>query len=284
MKKKTMVALFGGLLCGGALGLMAPNGDRSRLAQLQPFEEVPIAHRGLFDNESDHPENSSKAFSLAMQHGFGIELDVRLTKDGVPVVFHDDNLFRICGVRKKAEDCTDEELREYRLFSSEEAIPRLADVLRQINGAVPLVIEIKAEYEVDRICEAVMALLSSYPGVYCIESFSPFVLKWFREKEPQILRGQLSMDFMNPKNETGKPWLVKFAAKNLMGNVFSRPDFISYEFSDAENFAMTVNRKAFAGKSAAWTIRSEDELCYAKKYFDMIIFEGFIPEKTGVYR
>lgn len=134
MKKKTMAALFGGLLCGGALGLMAPNRDCSRLPQLQPFEKVYIAHRGLFDNESDHPENSSKAFSLAMQYGFGIELDVRLTKDGIPVVFHDDNLFRICGVRKKAEDCTDEELREYRLFSSEEAIPRLADVLRQING------------------------------------------------------------------------------------------------------------------------------------------------------
>lgn len=279
MKKKARIAFAVGALSAGVLYTMAPTGDRSRKARLRPFEEVPVAHRGLFDNQSDHPENSMKAFSRAMEHGFCIELDIRLTKDGIPVVFHDEGLFRACGVKKKTEDCTAEELQQYPLFSSAATIPRLKDVLEQVNGAVPLVIEIKGEYDVNPICNAVMALLSAYTGLYCIQSFSPFVLKWFRENAPEVLRGQLSMDFTDPQKETGKPWLVKFTAKNLMGNVFSRPDFISYELSGAENLPLTISRKAFHAKTAAWTIRSEEELNYAKKFFDIIIFEGFLPQE-----
>lgn len=276
-KIKTVIGL--GMIAGGMLYSMAPNNERGRRVRLRPFENTRIAHRGLFDNMSDWPENSIPAFRRAMSYHFGIELDVRLTKDEVPIVFHDENLKRACGVDRYVADCTFYELQKYHLFGTFETIPKFSDVLKEIGGEVPLVIEIKAEYDVVSICKKVMRELYSYPGIYCIESFSPFVLKWFKDHEPNVLRGQLAMDFFDPDENIVKPWPIKFTAKNLMGNLISRPDFISYKWKGAKSFPMLVSRKIFEAKTAAWTIRSQEELEFADEYFDMIIFEGFIPEE-----
>lgn len=284
MKVKSLLTAAAGLVGSGVLYTMAPNGDRSRRGRLRPFSSVRIAHRGLFDNRSDHPENSLPAFRRSMEYGFGIELDVRLTKDGIPVVFHDDDLFRACGVKRRVSDLTYEEIIQYTLFDSSETIPLFETVLKEVDGAVPLIIEIKAEYDVIDICQKTMRKLYHYPGLYCIESFSPFVLKWFKEHEPFVLRGQLAMDFFDRENSIEKSWPVKFIAKNLMGNVLSRPDFISYEIKGAESIPMIISRKVFEAKTAAWTIRSKEELEYADQYFDIIIFEGFIPKETEVIK
>lgn len=282
MKKIKGIALSSlALLAGGALYGMAPNSDRTRRQRLRPFEAVAIAHRGLHDNASDAPENTLPAFRKAVDAGYGIELDVRLTRDGIPVVFHDEDLKRAVGAEEKVEDLTYDELKKFRLFSSEETIPRFEDVLNLIGGKVPLIVEIKAEYDVFEICNKVMRKLYCYPGIYCIESFSPFVLKWFKDHEPNVLRGQLSLDFFDPQLEKKKPWFVKFTAKNLMGNVFSRPDFISYDFHCARNLPLTLSRKLFEAKTAAWTVRSEEDLAFADQFFDIIIFEGFKPDRNG---
>ena len=279
MKLKHKAIIAGCLGGASALYCMAPNKDQTRDKRLRPFEDHYIAHRGLFDNNTDRPENSKKAFLSAIEMGFGIELDVRLTKDGLPVVFHDDDLYRVCGIHKTVSESNYSELLKYRLFSSDEIIPLFEDVLRLVDGKVPLVIEIKAEYDVAEICEKVMKLLYCYPGHYCIESFSPFVLKWFKDNEPFVLRGQLSMDFFDESKQISKPWFVKFTAKNLMGNVFSRPDFVSYELNGTKSVPMHVHRDIYHGKSAVWTIRNQKDFDYAKKYFDIILFDGFIPDE-----
>lgn len=281
---KCLASAMLALTVGGALYAMAPNADRNRRQRLRPFESVAIAHRGLHDNVSLVPENSMAAFQKAIDAGYGIELDVRLTRDGIPVVFHDEDLNRAFGTTKRISDLTYEELKRVPLFQSKETVPLFEDVLSLIDGQVPLIIEIKAEYDVFEICNKVMRKLYGYPGIYCIESFSPFVLKWFKDHEPYVLRGQLSLDFFDPQWEQKKPWSIKFAAKNLMGNVFSRPDFISYEFSCAQNLPLTISRKIFEAKTAAWTVRSVEDLAFAEKYFDIIIFEGFKPERNGKIR
>ena len=73
------------------------------------------AHRG-FHGEEGIPENSMAAFKKAKGSGYGIELDVQLTKDGVMVVHHDYDLKRTCGVNKKITDLTYRELCRYRLM------------------------------------------------------------------------------------------------------------------------------------------------------------------------
>ncbi|WP_461752522.1 glycerophosphodiester phosphodiesterase family protein [Methanocorpusculum sp.] len=128
------------------------------------FTEYRIAHRGLFDNSTAAPENSLPAFKKAADAGYGIELDVQLTKDREVIVFHDDNLHRSSGVDTLISDCTYEMLQEYRLFHSDEKIPKLSDVLSQVNGTVPLVIELKnaSASEYAELCERTAACLDTY--------------------------------------------------------------------------------------------------------------------------
>ena len=163
--------------------------ETGRKARMQAFERQYIAHRGFHDNRSECPENSLPAFERAIQMGYGIELDVQLTKDGVPVVFHDWDLKRAAGVDRKIRDCTFEELQSYRLFGSSQTIPAFETVLELADGRTPLIIELKAEIVHRELCEKCAVLLDRYPGEYCIESFSPLALGWFKRHRPNVLRG-----------------------------------------------------------------------------------------------
>ena len=127
--------------------------ETGRKARMQAFERQYIAHRGFHDNRSECPENSLPAFERAIQMGYGIELDVQLTKDGVPVVFHDWDLKRAAGVDRKIRDCTFEELQSYRLFGSSQTIPTFEAVLELADGRTPLIIELKAEIVHRELCE-----------------------------------------------------------------------------------------------------------------------------------
>src|SRR5690606_10174328 len=113
------------------------------------------AHRGLHNNNNDAPENSIKAFKLAVEHNYGIELDVRLTRDRVPVVFHDNSLNRACGVDKLVSEVNFDELSKYRLFNSTETIPSFEEVLKIIDGKVPLIVELKSTNNIGLLCETI---------------------------------------------------------------------------------------------------------------------------------
>ena len=140
--------------------------------------QIFYAHRGLFDNEGDAPENSMKAFQKAVDAGYGIEMDIQLTKDAQLIVFPDATLKRMCGVHGKVCDYTWEELSSMKLKNSEEKIPLVSEVLQLVNGKVPLIIEYKMYQSSKRLCEIGNELLSRYNGAYCIESFHPHVLMW----------------------------------------------------------------------------------------------------------
>lgn len=102
------------------------------------------AHRGLHQDKNISPENSLAAFQLAVDNNYGIELDVNLTMDHVPIVFHDGDLKRVCGLDKKVNEMTFEELKSLRLYNSNERIPHLQEVLDLVDNQVPLIIELKA--------------------------------------------------------------------------------------------------------------------------------------------
>ena len=138
--------------------------------------KVYYAHRGLHDNDSEAPENTLAAFRLAVEKGYGIELDVQVTRDGRAVVAHDYNLQRICGVDKDIDAVTYEELKKYPILNSQETVPLFADVLELVNGQVPLIVELKCKNRKSLVCEMADSLLKDYKGIYCIESFNPAVL------------------------------------------------------------------------------------------------------------
>lgn len=238
--------------------------------------EVYYAHRGLHDNDSDAPENTLAAFAKAIEHGYGIELDVQLTKDGQVVVCHDYNLHRICGIERDVDSMTYEELKQYTIYESDETIPLFSDVLELVDGQVPLIIELKVKNMESEIAKKADELLQSYAGVYCIESFHPAALIWYRRNHPDVCRGQLAT-----RNALKGDKKANFILRHLLLNFLTVPDFIAYDINDKEAFSKNICRKLFRCPSVAWTIRSEEQLKDAEEYYDYFIFEGFLPEKDS---
>lgn len=232
------------------------------------------AHRGLHDNKSDAPENSMAAFKKAVDAGYGIELDVQLTKDRIPVVFHDETLNRVCGVEGKVRDFTYEELKQFTLLNSSERIPLFADFLKLVDGKVPLIIEIKAHEKAANVCEKADQLIRQYKGVYCVESFDPRVLLWYKKSRPEVIRGQLSSNFNKPGRR--EP-ITEFLVHYMLTNFLSKPDFIAYEHLHKKNISRMLCCNLFGALSVAWTIKSQSEMDKAGDSFRLFIFEGFIP-------
>ncbi len=237
-----------------------------------PFIKVHYAHRGLFDNEGGTPENSIAAFKVAVSAGYGIELDVQLSKDGIPVVFHDASLERMCGVKGMVWNYSLAELKQMKLAGSDETIPTFDEALKVINGQVPIIVEYKLDKVQTRVCQLGDRLLSEYDGAYCIECFHPNALIWYRKHRPEVMRGQLSMDFVKDKNYNGAKYGM---LAYLLTNVAARPDFIAYRHSDAGNLSRRLCRRMGA-LSAAWTIKNEAEYEAVKDSFDIFIFDSFI--------
>ncbi len=231
------------------------------------------AHRGLHTKDKQVPENSMAAFSAAVAAGYGMELDVNITADNQVVVFHDNDLKRVCGVDKQINDCTYEELQSYRLHNTAETIPLFSDVLKLVNGRGALIVELKHSRHNHALCERTAALLDKYKGPYCIESFDPRIVFWFKKHRPQTVRGQLSA---GRKNYRGQPFYQGLLLSGLYTNIVTRPHFVAYRHEDVKNFKLGLYR-LLGGKLFGWTVRDTDDAKSLRRYFDAIIFEFFRP-------
>lgn len=274
-----MTTILYGVLIGAAvlvlLYFLAIMPRLSHRKERKDFLGVYYAHRGLHDNTSDAPENSLAAFRKAVKAGYGIEMDVQLTKDKVPVVFHDFTLERICGREGKVCDYTFQELKQFRLCDSEETIPGFEEALRIIKGKVPLIVELKVEWMDISVCPVVDQLLREYKGLYCVESFNPLVLSWYRRYHNDVIRGQLSDGFVKSGEMKG---ILYALLQNLMLNWVTKPDFVAYNHKYADVPARKICRKLYKNMAAAWTIKSQEELEKARNKFDIFIFDSFIPD------
>ena len=231
------------------------------------------AHRGLFDNKNSCPENSLAAFKHAVDKGYGIELDVQLTKDNKVIVFHDDSLFRMCGIEKTINEMTYNELSNLRLLGTEEKIPLLTEVLEIIAGRVPLIIEIKLPNIDAKVCSYINDILLSYTGSYCIESFNPLVLRWYKKNHPNVIRGQLSGGLLHESSK--KEYTLNLLLSFLTFNFLSKPDFIAYYHFEKRNISLLINKYLFRTSTVAWTIKSQNEYENCKYFFDIFIFDSF---------
>lgn len=232
-----------------------------------------IAHRGLHSLTEDVPENSLPAFSLAVENGYTIEIDIHLTADGRVVVFHDDDLKRMCGVKGKIEKLTLAELKNLRLAGTSNKIPTLEECLAVVNSKVPLLIEYKCDGATcNHLCHAAERILKNYNGKYFVQSFYPPALLWYRRNRKDILRGQLSSGFKNKRH-------IKYKALScLLFNFLSRPDFIAYEFKYPCNIFRLIN-VWFGALPVAWTFRKQKDMDKYGKYYKAHIFEKFIPKE-----
>ena len=232
-----------------------------------------FAHRGLWS--ANVPENSLAAFMLAAKAGYGIELDIQLSKDGRIVVFHDSNLKRMCGVDRKVCDTTLEELKTLRLLGTNQQIPTLVEVLQLIDGRVPLLIELKGEDIDTTLCSKAAKILDNYRGVFCIESFNPVMLSWFKSYRPRYARGQLVTNFIKEKRKGSK--LLSFALSHMLLNFLSRPDFIAVDKKYQSGLSFKICTGMFKAKAFVWTVKTPREYTMAHRSGKFTIFEKINP-------
>ena len=224
---------------------------------------------GLHTEDGSVPENSLPAFRAAAEAGYAVEMDVHLTADDQLVVFHDDTLERMCGVPGVIDDFTLAELRALRLGDTDCVIPTFAEALEALGGRVPLLLEVKRGHNNRRLCALTLAALRTYGGPYCVESFDPTIVAWFRRNAPDILRGQLSQ----PPKDYGKA-LNKHAAAivgNVLTNVIARPQFIAYKIGPKPLSVRLC--EAMGAARAGWTSRAWTH----ERDYDIVIFEHYRP-------
>ena len=230
------------------------------------------AHRGLH-NKPVIAENSMTAFELAVKEGFGIELDIHLTRDNNLAVIHDASLKRTCGIDLKIEELDISEAKMYLLEESDDAIPDFEEVLEMVDGRIPLIVELKVvDDNVDAICRRTAGILRNYKGPVCVESFDPRAVKWFKDHEPQFVRGQLAGALGKTDPEFSKK--NDFLLKNLLVNFYCKPDFVAYRFDDRDEAGF----KRYKGPKFFWTIKDYAHLKEAEAMGAAGIFEQFNPK------
>ncbi len=241
--------------------------------RMDSFLSYDYAHRGLFNNKSDAPENSIKAIDLAVKECYGIEFDIRLTKDEKIVVFHDDSLERMCGEDIDIRSLTYEDLYSYKLLQSDQGIPLFIDVLKKVDGKIPLIIELKCENkDVDILASKASKILDKYDGQFMVESFNPLAVKWFRKNRKKFIRGQLSGGRFNNTSR-----LEGFFLSNLLINFLSRPNFIAYDHEYTDKISLKIQKYLWKSTMVAYTVKTKKDYDEKKDFYDIIIFEGFYP-------
>ena len=232
------------------------------------------AHRGLHDDT--RPENSMSAFRAALEHGYGIELDIHLLKDGTLAVMHDGSLKRTAGVDVNIADLTAEELAQYQLLGSGEPIPLFREVLDLFAGKAPLIIELKVDgSNHSALVKAAAEIMESYEGPYCMESFDPRCVYALKKNYPQIIRGQLSQNYFEYKNNLHPA--LKWVMTNQAANFLTMPDFTAYKYQDRKTFSDTLVRKFWGVQGVSWTLKTPEEYKTAVKEGWIPIVENFKP-------
>ncbi len=232
--------------------------------------ERPVAHRGLHDAQL--PENSLAAFEAAVEAGVPLELDVHASLDAEAVVFHDESLLRMTGTQGDVRAWPWDRLRDLSLGGTSERVPSLADVLRLVNGRVPVVIEIKNSGPVGVIERAVAHLLDRYTGAVAVQSFNPLSLAWFRREQPEIPRGLLAGDM----HDTDFGLLKRVVLQRMLLAPHVRPAYVGYDLQALPEPSASVLRR-LGVPLLAWTVRTREEQTRALRLADNYIFEFVEP-------
>jgi glycerophosphoryl diester phosphodiesterase len=239
------------------------------LEDLSWLTSRPIAHRGLFD--ADRPENSMAAFRNAVTRGIPFELDVQRARDGTLVVIHDPDLVRLAGQRLAVSDLDRDQLRGLRIGSSGESIPVLSQVLEEVNGQVPILVDVRrwhAERSPD-LEQAVAAEVRDYRGPLALQSFDPLAVLRLRRLVRDRPVGQITGELASAGQ------ILSALGRTMVTNLLTRPHFASYGLA-----ALPSRPAAFWRRHMpliTWTVKSSADEEQAAKVADNFLFDGYLP-------
>ena len=161
------------------------------------------------------------------------------------------------------------ELQQYKLGGTEERVPRFSDALDILAAAhVPVIVEVKAspDHRRGELCRKVLEIIDAHTGNFCVESFDPFIVAWFRFHAPDLLRGQLTAQLDDLGGNLGA-WL---SSRMLIGCI-GRPQFIAHR-TGKKSLGVKL-AELLGAMRVTWTAhdRSEEAKC------DTVIFEAYRP-------
>ncbi len=249
------------------------------IPRLHPdFLTKPLTHRGLHDVLDGRPENSRAAIRAAIVHGYGIEIDLQLSADQTPMVFHDYRLNRLTAETGTVAQMKAAQLGAIQLTGGNEGIPTLDEVLALVAGQVPLLIELKDQdgamgTNVGSLEKAAADLLSKYSGPVAVMSFNPNSVERLAEFLPGVARGIVTSAY------TPDDWPLSQVVCDHLCDV---PDydrvgasFISHELTDLGR-ARVAELKANGANVLCWTVKSTVQEVEARKVAENITFEQYL--------
>ena len=238
------------------------------MSKIAWLTERPVAHRGYHDMNKQVWENTLSAFARAIDAGFSIECDLHYASDGVPVVFHDDDLQRVCNLPGQLRDRTSAELGLLSVGGTKDKIPTLKQLLKLCDGKVPLVLELKGrEGDDEGFAESVLEVLEGYKGHVALMSFDHWLLKDLKALDSPYPVG-LTADGNEPET------FFKHDEAMQLGL-----DFISYFYGHLPNPFITAQRQRGI-PVITWTVRDEAARKQTFANADQMTFEGFDPRES----
>ena len=247
----------------------------------RPAFMTPIAHRGLHDRAAGIIENSRSAFDRAIAAGYAIECDLQLTRDGVPIVFHDATLDRLTGRSGRVIDLTADEVCAIPLLGSSagDTPQRFTELLDQVQGRVLLQVELKHQTgaATGMLAKSVADRASAYAGPIALESFDPALVALVSRFGFMGPRGIITERYERTDEDTAhlSPSRRRFL-RHLLHWPWTRFDFISAS-KDAIDLPAIRFFRALGKPVTVWTIRSAVEAGATQSASDQIVFEGFTP-------
>lgn len=238
----------------------------------------PFAHRGLHDAARGIVENTASAFQAAIDADYGIELDLREAADGTPMVFHDCELDRLTLGSGPVKAMTARGLAGVHFKATSDRMQTLAQVLVQVAGRVPILIEIKSDWGPrGRFERRIGALLCDYRGPVAVMSFDPASMAVFRAEAPQLPRGLVAERFRSAHHWGGFSRARRAAMRHLLTAFMVRPHFIAYDVQGLPALAPWAARAVFRLPLLTWTVRNEAQARAAERWADAVIFEQLRP-------
>lgn len=230
--------------------------------------ERPIAHRGYHDLNRAVWENTLSAFSRAVEAGFAIECDLQYAADAIPVVFHDDDLKRLCGIEGDVRQRTAAELGLLTIGGTADKVPTLRQLLDLVKGRVPLVLELKGRKgDDDGFAMAVLDTIENYEGPIALMSFDQWLLKDLKGLGTTRPVG-LTAEGARPENFAVHEGAMQYGL-----------DFISYYYGHLPN--AFISRQRDLGKQViTWTVRDDEARTITALNADQMTFEGFDPREA----
>ncbi len=225
------------------------------------------AHRGLWTHDGP-PENSLAAYDAAIKAEIGMEFDIRLSADGIPVCFHDRILDRITNGTGELADHTAEALAAIDIEESGQTIPTLETVLARWPHHLPLLVEIKAmDIPPEPVAEATAALLTTYPGRAAAMSFNPEAVAALPKSLP---RGLLIEKIEKSSTDA-------FDA-SLQTALDLQVDYLSIWREDVARAAPFAQAHGLG--HVTWTVQTLEQSAEVAPHVDAQIFEGFAPDQV----